>query len=138
MTVPTPLFFYGYLPGGVPDTPPVQVNDGLFNAEDHGVVSEGALAVSMTDVRVHYATLAAADTVLSLSAAVGLDVLVTGVLWLTQDEIGLRMVTFPDNIRWQGGFSPSLSTEPGATDVLQFQTRDGGLTWLAAIAMQVA
>lgn len=138
MTVPTPLVFYGYLPGGVPLVPPVPVNDGLYNAQDHGLVTSGALALSFTDMRVHYATLGAADTVLSLSAAVGSDVLVTGIVWLTQDGTGLRMVTFPENIRWQGGFSPSLSTEPGATDVIQFQTRDGGLTWLAAIAMQVA
>lgn len=56
----------------------------------------------------------------------------------TQGAGGGFDIAFPDNFRWQGGFSPSLQTVPGATDLLQLLTFDGGATWFAAIVMQAA
>lgn len=57
---------------------------------------------------------------------------------ITQGNDGSYSLTYPPNFRWQGGFSPSLSTSVGATDILQALSFDGGATWLAAIALQAA
>lgn len=65
-------------------------------------------------------------------------VFISAMFVITQDGTGSRTIAFPNNFRWQGGFSPSLSTAPGATDVIQIMSVDGATTWLAAVAMQVA
>ena len=43
------------------------------------------------------------------------------VLVLEQDAIGGRMVTgWPLSVRWQGGTWPTLSTDPGSVDLIEF------------------
>lgn len=57
-------------------------------------------------------------------------------LVLTQDATGTRIVTWPAGVAWPGGEAPTLSTDPGATDVLTFITPDGGTTWFGFPAGQ--
>lgn len=39
-------------------------------------------------------------------------------LILKQDTTGNRLVTFPANVKWQGGIPPQLSTNPGKVDLI--------------------
>ncbi len=39
-------------------------------------------------------------------------------LILKQDTTGNRLVTFPANVKWQGGIAPLLSTNPGKLDLV--------------------
>lgn len=39
-------------------------------------------------------------------------------LILKQDTTGSRLVTFPINVKWQGGIAPLLSTNPGKIDLI--------------------
>lgn len=57
-------------------------------------------------------------------------------LVLTQDATGSRTVTWPTSVRWSGGTAPTLSTAPGAVDVLTFFTSDNGATWYGFVAGQ--
>ena len=109
-----------------------------FAISAHGNVTAGTLAVDTNAARVHTAILATSVTVLSITAGNRPNTLQSALLVLTQDGTGGRSVTFPNSFRWQGGFSPSLSTAPGATDGIQLMTFDSGATWIASIAFQVA
>lgn len=39
-------------------------------------------------------------------------------LIIKQDVVGSRLLTFPANVRWQGGVAPLLSTNPGKKDLI--------------------
>jgi hypothetical protein len=104
----------------------------------HGTVSVGSLLIDTNANRVHTVTLAASQTVFSVTAGTQPNTLQSALLVLTQDAVGNRSATFPASFRWQGGFSPSLSTAPGATDGIQLMTFDSGASWIASIAFQVA
>ena len=110
----------------------------LLEKADHGEVTIGTLDLVIETQTAQVFTLAAADTVLTVTADVSPSVVMIALLFITQDDVGIRTITWPANFRWQGGFSPSLSTAAGATDVVQIMTYDGGVTWLAAISLQVA
>lgn len=47
---------------------------------------------------------------------------------------GAATVTWPGNTKWPGGSPPTLTTS--GVDVVTFYTRDGGVTWRAAVAMR--
>ena len=47
---------------------------------------------------------------------------------------GAFAMTWPASVKWPTGSVPGLS--PSGTDTLVFMTRDGGVTWLAALTMQ--
>ena len=49
-------------------------------------------------------------------------------VWLTQDATGGRTVNWPASVVWPGGEAPTLSTAPGAVDIVAFYSRDGGTT----------
>lgn len=51
-------------------------------------------------------------------------------LWVTQDSTGGRSITWPAGVVWAQGDLPVMSTQPGALDVLGFETIDGGTTWI--------
>lgn len=103
---------------------------------DLGTVSAAALTIDLTSKRAYAFILANANLTLTVISSTGSSIFVTGMVVITQDGIGSRDITWPLNFRWQGGFSPSLSTVPGSTDILQVSTFDGGASWFAAIAMQ--
>jgi hypothetical protein len=50
-------------------------------------------------------------------------------LFLKQDAIGSRTVTWPAAVIWPGGSAPTLTTKPYNTDIFSFLSEDGGTTW---------
>jgi hypothetical protein len=50
-------------------------------------------------------------------------------LVLTQGGTGNWIVTWVSTIRWEGGVTPTLSTNPGAIDRLVFTSYDNGTSW---------
>jgi len=108
------------------------------DVDDHGTVTSGAIEIDATAARAHTLILGAADTEITMATFSRPNRLVSVLIMATQDDTGIRTITWPDSFRWQGGFSPSLSTAAGATDVIQALTTDSGATWIASIAYQVA
>ena len=53
-------------------------------------------------------------------------------LYLSQDGTGSRTATWP-TIKWAGGTTPTLTTAAGATDVMVFETLNGGSTWYGSL-----
>lgn len=51
-------------------------------------------------------------------------------LYLTQDGTGGWDVTWPAEVRWDGGSAPALAADDGDTTHLELTTLDGGSTWL--------
>jgi hypothetical protein len=100
-----------------------------------GTVTAPTLTIDFTVQRAASLTLAA-NLALTVKTTTGNSVFVTGMMVITQDGVGSRDITWPGNFRWQGGYSPALSTVPGSTDILQVSTFDGGASWFAAIALQ--
>jgi hypothetical protein len=50
-------------------------------------------------------------------------------LLIHQDDAGSRVPTFPASVVWPGETEPTWSTDPGAVDIIEFTTVDGGTTW---------
>lgn len=50
-------------------------------------------------------------------------------LELVQDATGSRLVTWPASVKWGTPGAPTLSTAANAIDVVEFVSRDGGVTW---------
>ncbi len=75
----------------------------------------------------HSATLNANCTFTFTGATSG--VVAEMILELLQDGTGSRIVTWPGSVVWPGGSAPTLTTTAGATDILLFESRDGGTTW---------
>lgn len=76
-----------------------------------------------------------ANTTLTLSGATA-GVSCTLSLYVVQDGTGGRTITWPSSVKWAGATAPTLSTAPGARDLLILETLDGGGTWYAALAGQ--
>jgi hypothetical protein len=100
-----------------------------------GTIVSPTLALDLTLVRAFTCRIAT-NVALVLTTNTPPAVLITGLIVITQDAVGSRDIAWPNNFRWQGGYAPSLSVVPGATDILQVTTFDGGATWFAAIALQ--
>ena len=77
-------------------------------------------------------TLSANCTLTFPAAAPG--VAVSFSLEAVQDAAGSRTITWPASIKWAGGVAPVLSTTPGALDIFNFYTIDGGTTWRGFLA----
>ena len=54
-------------------------------------------------------------------------------LYLTQDATGSHAVTWPTGVKWSGGTAPTLTTTLNATDVLVFESLNGGTTWYGSL-----
>jgi len=54
-------------------------------------------------------------------------------LYLKQDATGNRTVTWPGSAKWPGGVAPILSSTTNATDILIFESIDGGTTWYGSL-----
>lgn len=52
---------------------------------------------------------------------------------VVQDGTGGWTVTWPAEVYWPGGVTPTLATDPGHTDWIDLVTVDGGATWLGAL-----
>jgi hypothetical protein len=114
---------------------PAALDAPLFTVTDLGTLAGSSAAIDLTNCHV-FRFILGASLSLTVSTGAASGVLVSGILFVTQDATGTREITWPAGFRWQGGFSPSLSTVPGATDIVQVMTIDGGASWFAAIGMQ--
>lgn len=98
-----------------------------------GVLALGAIAVAAAvDLRqgnVVTATLTGAVT-LTLTNPAGSGFGCGFVLYLTNG--GAYTITWPTNVKWAGGFAPTLTAS--GLDILAFQTIDGGTTWRGLLA----
>lgn len=128
-------------------TPKDIITDGSISSEgvtlgqsvlNHGTVVSASKALDTDASRVHQLILGTANVDLSFGTTAAPGVFRSILVFITQGSGGLKTVSYPANVRWQGGFSPSLSTAEGATDILQIMTVDGGATWVAGITYQVA
>lgn len=50
-------------------------------------------------------------------------------LEIVQGTGGSKTITWPTSFKWAGGAAPVLSTTEGARDIVNFYTRDGGVTY---------
>lgn len=50
-------------------------------------------------------------------------------LILKQDNIGFRSVTFPTSVKWSLGSPPTITQDPGVTNIFTFMTVDAGTSW---------
>src|SRR5690606_18176566 len=83
-----------------------------------GVVDGGSLGATPTfnlaSGNLHIGTLTANATVTFSNP-------VAGAIYkfvLTQDGTGSRTVTWPAEVKWEGGVAPTLTTEAAATDII--------------------
>jgi hypothetical protein len=51
-----------------------------------------------------------------------------------QDSNGGHSITFPTNVAWNGGTTPSLSTNPGDAYAVSFTSFNDGADWVAAVS----
>jgi predicted secreted protein len=54
-------------------------------------------------------------------------------VYLTQDGSGNHTVGFPGSVKWAGGTEPTVTATAGATDILVFESLDGGTTWFGSL-----
>ncbi|HEX8030858.1 MAG TPA: hypothetical protein VF491_20440 [Vicinamibacterales bacterium] len=117
--------------------PPEDAGDASeVDFEDHGEVS-GALEIDPTTVPSHIWVMTG-DVTLTFATFSRPGKRVQVVLRATQDETGNRTITWPDTIEWTGGFSPSGSSTPGASDEYVLWTYNSGTSWSGVISAQVA
>ena len=57
-------------------------------------------------------------------------------IYLVQDSMGGRSVTWPASVRWPGGNLPAISSASNARDLVILETLDGGTTWYGSLAGQ--
>jgi hypothetical protein len=55
-------------------------------------------------------------------------------LYVSQDTTGGRVVTWNNAVKWPGGIAPTLTTSASGTDLLIFETLDGGASWFGSLA----
>lgn len=91
----------------------------------------GATAINLANGNVFSVTLTG-NVTFSFSGATAASACSFG-LYIKQDGTGGRTVTWPASVKWAGGAAPSLSTAASATDVLVFETLDGGATWYGSL-----
>lgn len=60
----------------------------------------------------------------------------TFTLFLKQDMVGSRTVTWPSSVQWVQGYTPTLTSQKNRYDTLQFTTTDAGSTWLGFVGSQ--
>lgn len=124
-----------YIPGQILTAAEMNASFAGRYMADLGSVG-GTLTVDVTDARIFTVTLTANVTAFTVTnSATGY---LSALFAITQGGDGGYSIVYPSNFRWQGGFSPSLSTAVGATDLLQITSLDNAATWFAAIVMQAA
>ncbi|MDB5162667.1 MAG: hypothetical protein JWO54_287 [Candidatus Saccharibacteria bacterium] len=53
-------------------------------------------------------------------------------LHITQGSGGNYSVSWPASVKWPDGTAPTLSTQAGSTDILVFESINGGTTWFGS------
>lgn len=60
----------------------------------------------------------------------------TFTLYVKQDTVGGRTVTWPSSVQWVQGYVPTLTSQKNRYDVFQFTTTNAGATWLGFVGGQ--
>ena len=97
-----------------------------------------SLVVDCGVYRVTTVTLTENLTTFALFSSAGPGTFINALIAFTQGGAGGYDVTFPNSFRWQGGYAPAMQWVPGSTDMLNVISYDGGASWIASIAVQVA
>jgi hypothetical protein len=97
-----------------------------------GSTSGGALALDLASGNVQMLTLGGNVTLSFSGATPGVACSLS--LYLCQDAVGGRVVTWNAVVKWPGGLPPVLTVNPAAIDLLIFETFDGGATWFGSLA----
>jgi hypothetical protein len=108
----------------------------LFNYSEKVIAigDTGAnLSIDLTQANVYTATLNS-NTTIAVSGASA------GAVWnfsllLTNDAVAGRTITMPAGTKYEFGVVPPRTTTANATDMWNFTSYDGGVTWIASIAM---
>jgi hypothetical protein len=92
--------------------------------------TSGATTLNLANGNVFNLTLSGATTFTFSGATAGKACAFS--VYLTQDGTGSRTVTWP-TVKWAGGTAPTLSTAANATDILVFESLNGGTTWFGSL-----
>jgi hypothetical protein len=114
-------------------TRPVLKDVGETNVTN--TTSGAAATVDLESGNVHNITLTANCT-LTFSNPPASGTSGTFALFLNQDAVGSRTVTWPASVKWAGGTAPTLTTTASRTDILVFTTIDAGTIWYGAVSGQ--
>lgn len=99
----------------------------LTNGDATGTVNIDCVAGN-----VHALTLTGPVTLAFAGAMSGVACFLT--LYLRQDVVGARAVTFPASVHWPNGTTPTFNLSPLATNIVVMESLDGGSTWYASLA----
>jgi hypothetical protein len=99
---------------------------GQHVVQDHGDYGSTE-TIDLAGGNVHTGNLSADCTFSFVGATSGVECRFR--LHLQQDETGGWVPTFPSSVVWPDDTEPAWSTDPGAVDVVEFTTVDGGSTW---------
>jgi hypothetical protein len=89
--------------------------------------------IDLTLGNVHLVTLTATNATVSVTGAT-FGVACSASLYIKQDVVGGRVITWPASIKWPGGIAPTLSSGANKIDLVVLETVDGGTTWFGALA----
>lgn len=114
-----------------------ELGGNLTSLQVKEVSGETALQLTPTTSCVYNITLNKPQCAISFASSIGLraGILKEIRLYLKQGT-GANKVTFPSNIKWAGGYPPTLSFEKDYVDIVQLDTIDGGQTWHGAFVDQ--
>jgi hypothetical protein len=99
---------------------------GQHVVQDHGSFGSTE-TIDLAGGYVHTGSLSADCTFTFTGATSGVECAFR--LHMQQDETGGWVPTFPSSVVWPDDTEPTWSTDPGATDIIEFTTVDGGTTW---------
>lgn len=116
--------------GGV-FTGEVTVNTDKYDIVNLGNLS-GAVSIDLSAGRVFYGTVTGVITSVTFTNVPATGKAVFVVLELTNG--GSQTITWGSNKKWPGGSAPTLTSS--GVDILSFYTRDGGVTWRAALTQE--
>jgi hypothetical protein len=99
---------------------------GQHVVQDHGDFGSTE-TIELVGGNVHTGTLSEDCTFAFTGATSGVECRFR--LHMQQDDTGGWVPTFPGSVVWPDDTEPTWSTDPGAVDIAEFTTVDGGTTW---------
>jgi hypothetical protein len=95
-----------------------------------------ATTVNLVNGNTQVLTLNASTTLTLTGATSGTSCTLS--LYIVQDGVGGRSITWPGGVKWPGGTAPTLSAAAAARDLVVLETLDGGTTWYANASLGYA
>jgi hypothetical protein len=99
-----------------------------------GVSSSSSYVINCNTGNNFNVTLATATTAFTFINVAPTGTLVNVNLFLTQDNSGNRLATWPASVSWGNPSTPVLSTSGNSTDIISFTTFTGGSKWFGFLA----